>query len=122
MVRGTALPVLSLRSFLELPGGPEPSRSWYIVLEKKGNPFLLRVDKVIEVARFKIDQIEPVPSYLFGKRNELYYCLGKVKETLYSILNPDRLTGEEASAALSGTPGAQALGQGSTGTPGERKA
>jgi len=120
-VRGVTLPVLSFRSFLGLPGGPEPAKAWYIVLEMKGSPFLLQVDKVIEVTRFKIDQIEPVPSYLFGKHNELYYCLGKVKETLTSILNPDRLMGEEPSAALPGGTGAPALGQ-AAGAAGERKA
>jgi hypothetical protein len=35
-----------------------------------------------------------VPPYLFGKKNELFYCLGRIKEDLYSILNPDRLVEE----------------------------
>ena len=57
--------------------------------------FALWVDQVMEVTRLKIEQIEPVPPYLFGKKNELYYCLGRIREELYSILNPDRMVDEK---------------------------
>ncbi|HUO57595.1 MAG TPA: chemotaxis protein CheW [bacterium] len=94
-LRGMPLPVLSFRKFLGLEPGSKTEKSWLIVLEKKGSPFILWVDEVLEVTRLKIDQIEPCPAYLFGKKNDLYYCLGKVKDDLYSILNPDKLTGEQ---------------------------
>jgi purine-binding chemotaxis protein CheW len=93
-LRGTLLPVLSFRSFLGLEEASATEKAWFIVLEKKGKPFILKVDRVKEVTRFKIDQIEPCPPYLFGKKNELYYCLGKIKEERYSILNPDKLVDE----------------------------
>ncbi|HET9869974.1 MAG TPA: chemotaxis protein CheW [bacterium] len=91
-LRGNLLPVLSFRRVLgkeELDGG------WFVVLERKGYLFLLWVDQVLEVRRFKVDQIEPVPAYLYGKNTEIYYCLGKVKEDLYSVLNPDVLVDEQ---------------------------
>ena len=94
-LRGTVLPVLSFRIFLGLEKVPPTQKTWFIVLEKKGRPFILRVDRVKEVTRFKIDQIEPCPPYLFGKKNELYTCLGKIKDERYSILNPDKLVDEE---------------------------
>jgi len=94
-LRGTVFPVLSFRKYLGLGSPEKASSTWFIVLEKKGVPFILWVDHVREVARFKIDQIEPCPPYLFGKKNELYYCLGKIKEDLYSILNPDQLVDEK---------------------------
>ncbi len=91
VLRGKNIPVLSFRAFLEIEQIQKLVGTWFVVLEKKGKPFILWVDQVKEVARFKIEQIEPLPSYLFGKKNDLYYCLGKIKEELYSILNPDKL-------------------------------
>lgn len=90
-LRGRALSVMSLRSFLGMEGSATTAGTWFVVLEHKGLPFILWVDQVREVARFKIDQIEPLPPYLLGKKNDLYYCLGKIKEDLYSIMNPDKL-------------------------------
>ena len=93
-LRGQKLPLLSFRKFLGLSLPENPKGTWFIVLEKERKFFILWVDEVREVARFKIDQIEPVPTYLFGKKNELYYCLGRIKGELYSILNPDKLAEE----------------------------
>lgn len=93
-LRGKALPLLSFQKFLGFPLPAQPKGTWFIVVEKERKAFVLWVDQVREVARFKIEQIEPVPSYLFGKKNELYYCLGRIKEELYSILNPDKLVEE----------------------------
>jgi chemotaxis signal transduction protein len=90
-LRGQTFPLLSFRKFLGQEASMESKGTWFIVLEKKGTNFVLWVDQVREVARLKIDQIEPVPPYLFGKKNELFYCLGRIKEELYSILNPDKL-------------------------------
>ena len=95
-LRGNDLPVLSFRKLLGLEPPPQPKSTWFIVLEKKRAPFILWVDKVHEVTRFKIDQIEPLPAYLMGKRGELYYCLGKIKERLYSVLNSDKLVDEKS--------------------------
>jgi chemotaxis signal transduction protein len=89
------LPVLSLRRHLGYERPPLEAGTWFIILEKNGNPFVLWVDQVREVAKFKVDQIEPLPPYLLGKKNDLYYCLGKIKEDLYSILNPDKLVNDD---------------------------
>jgi len=94
-LRGSLLPVLSFRRILGQEDHPDSRSTWLIVLERKGYSFLLWVDEVKEVRRFKVDQIEPVPTYLYGKNNEIYYCLGKIKEDLYSILNPDILVDEQ---------------------------
>jgi chemotaxis signal transduction protein len=94
-LRGKNFPILSFRRFLGLEKIQKLEGSWFIILEKKGNPFVFWVDQVQEVTRFKIDQIEPLPPYLFGKKTELYYCLGKIKGQLYSVLNPDKLIDEE---------------------------
>lgn len=90
-LRGKVLAVMSFRSFLGMEPVPSTAGTWFVVLERKGQAFILWVDQVREVARFKIDQIEPLPPYLLGKKNELYYCLGKIKEDLYSVMNPDKL-------------------------------
>lgn len=91
LLRGKTLAVMALRAFLGMEPCTTNIGTWFVVLEHKGQPFILWVDQVREVARFKIDQIEPLPPYLLGKKNELYYCLGKIKEDLYSIMNPDKL-------------------------------
>jgi len=95
-LRGIDLPVLSFRKLLGLGPASQPKSTWFIVLEKKKAPFVLWVDKVHEVTRFKIEQIEPLPAYLMGKRGELYYCLGKIKDRLYSVLNTDKLVDEKS--------------------------
>lgn len=95
ILRGIELPVMSFRKFLGLENNLKPEGTWFIVLEKKGHSFILWVDQVKEVNRLKIEQIEPLPPYLFGKKTELYNCLGKIKEQLYSILNPDKLVDEQ---------------------------
>ena len=103
-LRGQKFPILSFRKYLGMENFRETKGTWFIVLEKKANFFVLWVDQVREVARLKIEQIEPVPPYLFGKKNELFNCLGRIKGELYSILNPDKLTEEEAFLALPGAP------------------
>jgi purine-binding chemotaxis protein CheW len=94
-LRGNPLPVLSFRRILGKEDLGNDSKGWFIVLERKGYYFILWVDQVLEVRRFKVDQIEPVPTYLYGKNTEIYYCLGKIKEDLYSVLNPDILVDEQ---------------------------
>lgn len=93
-LRSRELPLLSLRRVLGLGEPPQPSSTWYILLEIRGFPFLIWVDAVKEVTRFRVDQIESPPPYLFGKKSDLFYCLGKMKDELYSILNPEKLLEE----------------------------
>lgn len=93
-LRNLRFPVLSLREFLGMEKDPFEKSMWFVVLEKKNKVFALRVDHVMEVTRLKVEQIEALPPYLFGKKAELYYCLGKIKDQLYSILNPDKLVDE----------------------------
>ena len=45
--RGKKVPVLSFRRFLGQPEISQPKGGWFIVLEKRGNPFFLWVDKVM---------------------------------------------------------------------------
>jgi chemotaxis signal transduction protein len=94
-LRNNFLPVLSFRRILGKEDLGKDSKGWFVVLERKGFYFILWVDQVLEVRRFKVDQIEPVPTYLYGKNTEIYYCLGKIKEDLYSVLNPDILVDEQ---------------------------
>ncbi len=89
-LRGQNLPLLSFHKTMGLSAPSDPKGTWFVVLENSGRPFILWVDQVREVARLKIEQIEPIPPYLFGKKNELFYCLGRIKGDLYSILNPDK--------------------------------
>jgi chemotaxis signal transduction protein len=105
VLRGKNIPLLSFRRFLEIEEIQKPDGTWFIVLEKKGKPYILWVDQVKEVTRFKIEQIEPLPTYLLGKKNELYYCLGKMKEELYSILNPDKFIDDDSFLLLSSEAG-----------------
>ncbi len=93
-LRGALLPILSFRRILGKEDMGTDAKGWFVVLERKGYFFILWVDEVLEVRRFKVDQIEPVPTYLYGKNSDIYYCLGKVKDDLYSVLNPDVLVEE----------------------------
>ena len=93
-LRGETLPLLSFRRIQGLEPPPVLKGTWFIVLEKSGHPFVLWADEVQEVTRFKMEQIEPLPPYLFGKRSELFLCLGKVKDRLYSVVNTDKLVEE----------------------------
>lgn len=93
-LRSRELPLLSLRRVLGIGDPAQPSATWYVVLEVRGFSFLIWVDAVKEVTRFRVDQIESPPPYLFGKKSDLFYCLGKIKDDLYSILNPEKLLDE----------------------------
>jgi chemotaxis signal transduction protein len=93
-LRSRELPLLSLRRVLGLGEPSQPASTWYVVLEVRGFSFLIWVDAVKEVTRFRVDQIESPPPYLFGKKSDLFYCLGKIKDDLYSILNPEKLLDE----------------------------
>jgi chemotaxis signal transduction protein len=74
--------------------------TWYVVLAQTQKPFVLWIDALREVLRFPVDHIEPMPSYLYGKRSDLFFCLGKMDGRLYSMINPDRLSRVERGAAI----------------------
>jgi chemotaxis signal transduction protein len=95
-LRSGELPLLSLRKVLGLPDFSNPSSTWFILMDVRTKLFVIWVDTVKEVTRFRVDQIESPPPYLFGKKSELFYCLGKIKDDLYSILNPEKLLEEGA--------------------------
>ena len=100
-LRGTILPVLSFRRLLGLGAPPSPPETWYVVLQRQNQTFVLWVDEVRDVKRLKTEQIEPLPAYLFGKKSEFYYCLGKIGDELYSVINPDRLVPDKSLSAYS---------------------
>lgn len=92
LLRGEAVPVLSFRALLGLPEKGDPATTWFVVIAHAKRPFALWIDALREVVRFPVDRIEPMPSYLYGKRSDLFFCLGKMDGRLYSMINPDRLT------------------------------
>jgi chemotaxis signal transduction protein len=94
-LRGEFHPVYTFRGILGLPPHPDPDRTWYIVLKHRGRPFILWVDSIEEVRRFRMEQVEALPPYLLGKRSDLYYCLGKMDNMLFSIIHPDRIVKDE---------------------------
>lgn len=94
-LRGEWHPVYSFRGLLGLAPHPNPSETWYIILRHRDRPFILWVDAIEEVRRFKMDQVEALPPYLLGKRSDLYYCLGKMNGMLFSIIHPDRIVKDE---------------------------
>jgi chemotaxis signal transduction protein len=102
-LRSLELPLLSLRKVLGLADFQNPASTWFILMEIRTVLFVIWVDTVKEVTRFRVDQIESPPPYLFGKKSDLFYCLGKIKDDLYSILNPEKLLEEAGlSAPLKG--------------------
>jgi len=94
-LRNAVLPVLSFRGLLGLEELSDPKDTWYAVLKAKHGLFVLWMDEVREVKRFGIDQIEPLPPHFFGKKSDLYYCLGKIGSDLYSMINPEKLAAEK---------------------------
>jgi chemotaxis signal transduction protein len=99
-LRGDILPVLSFRAFLGLPPPSDPAGTWFIVLSQAPSRFILWIDSLCEVVKFPMNRIEPVPPYLYGKRSDLFYCLGKMNGRLYSMINPDRLARDERLRAI----------------------
>ncbi len=95
MKRGEIHPVFSFRGILGLPPHPDPGTTWYVILKHKDRPFILWVDAIEEVRRFRMDQVEALPPFLLGKRSDLYYCLGKMNNMLFSIIHPDRIVKDE---------------------------
>jgi len=94
-LRGEFLPVFSFRALLGLPPAASPEATWFIVMALPERPCVLWIDSLREVIRFPMEQVEPMPAFLYGKRSEFFYCLGKMKGRLFSMINPDRLARDE---------------------------
>jgi len=91
VLRGEVLPVLSFRAVLGLEPLTDTQGTWFVVLAQAHQPFVLWIDVLRDVLRFPVARIEPMPAFLYGKRSELFFCLGKMDGRLYSMINPDRL-------------------------------
>jgi purine-binding chemotaxis protein CheW len=91
VLRGEVLPVLSFRTVLGLEPLADTKGTWFVVLTHAQQPFVLWIDVLRDVLRFPVTRVEPVPSFLYGKRSDLFFCLGKMDGHLYSMINPDRL-------------------------------
>jgi chemotaxis signal transduction protein len=100
MLRGEVLPVLSFRALLGLEPIADSKETWFVVLAQSQRPFVLWIDVLRDVLRFPVAHIEPMPSFLYGKRSDLFFCLGKMDGRLYSMINPDRLARVERIPAV----------------------
>jgi chemotaxis signal transduction protein len=101
-LRGEPIPVISLRTILDLSPHSDFNMTWFILFPFQDQLFAVWVDKVIDVQKFQTTEIEPVPPFLFGKRSDLYYCIAKSKNIFYSIINPDKLLPIQISNPLYG--------------------
>ncbi len=106
-LRGKIIPVLDVRIKFGLGTPVNSERACIIVVSLSDSNSLvgLAVDAVEEVGHFAADDIEPPPD--FGVNVETRYILGlaKVKNTVKTLLNIDRLFGTDASVVAGAAAG-----------------
>lgn len=99
-LRGSVLPVLSLRKRFGLPPC-EPDRETRIVVVRQGNMTIgMVVDSVLEVLRIQEEAIEPPPTMVTHERTRFITGIAKVGERLIILLDLGKVLSMEEETQL----------------------
>lgn len=88
-LRGTIVPVVDMRVFLGVERKAPGRESRVLVLQAKGDPVGLLVDRVVSVSRLERDSIEAVPRTMQRDASEALEGVGRVDDRLLIVLNLD---------------------------------
>lgn len=88
-LRGTIVPVVDMRVFLGVERKASGRESRVLVLQAKGDPVGLLVDRVVSVSRLERDSIEAVPRTMQRDASEALEGVGRVDDRLLIVLNLD---------------------------------
>ena len=112
-LRGAVLPVVDLRTRLELPRVERDERQRIVVLIVGGVRTGFVVDSVAEVARVAAGQLEPAPQ-LSAQQAEVVTRVANLpqQQRMLLVLEPQQLLGAEQVALLAGSAQAAEVGAG----------
>lgn len=101
MLRGSVVPIFHVGRMLDLSGGSdsiEPGERILIVARQE-NVVGLLVDEVLEVLAVPESDLGPVPSTVHGPRAEFVVGIARKAESVYGILNHQRVARAEPEPA-----------------------
>jgi purine-binding chemotaxis protein CheW len=90
-LRGTVIPIVSLRKRFGLPPRPFDDETRTVVVNTHGKTVGLVVDEVTQVMRIAGDQIQPVPISVAVAARRYVSGLAKLEDRLVIILDIDKL-------------------------------
>lgn len=90
-LRGRVIPVIDLRTKLNLPRKPHDKDTRIIVVDLDGKTMGFIVDKVKEVLRIPNSIIEPPPDMVAGLNAEYITAVGKLEDRLLILLDLEKI-------------------------------
>lgn len=98
-LRGKVIPIINLRTKLQLPPKEIDKNTRIVVMEIQGKTVGFIVDAVSEVLRIPRSITEPPPPMVGSVSSEYIVAVGKLEDRLLILLDVDRiLSGEEKKA------------------------
>ena len=94
-LRGTVIPIISLRSRFGMPVKPFDKETRIINMEIEGTVVGFIVDSIGHVLRIPSEAIEPPPPVTVSVESEYIYGMARVGDLLYMVLNVDKLVSIE---------------------------
>ncbi len=99
-LRGRIIPVVNLRSRLNLPRKENDSHTRIVVVELKSKTVGFIVDEVNEVLRIPVDITEPPPEIMGGLDSEFITSVGKLEDRLLILLDLEKILTEQEKASI----------------------
>lgn len=94
-LRGTIIPVISLRTVLGKDEMEPSKKQRVIVTGAQGSVVGLLVDAVTEVLRVRQEQFEPAPLALSNEQNAYFQFMYKLEDRIIALLEMERLLSRE---------------------------
>jgi purine-binding chemotaxis protein CheW len=88
-LRGEVVTVVDLRTILGLPHGNVGSQARNVVVRSKGEQIGLLVDRIADVIRARVDEIDPPPANVSGVDGRFFKGVYKLDTELLVILDVD---------------------------------
>ena len=94
-LRGKVIPIINLRSRLDLEEWEEDKDARIVIIEHEGRMIGFTVDRVSEVIRIPKDAIEPPPAIVAGVESEYLDGVAKTEDQLIVLLNITKLLAKQ---------------------------
>jgi len=99
-LRGRIIPVIDLRTRLNMPRNEHDNNTRIVVVELSGKTVGFIVDEVSEVLRIPRNITEPPPDMVAGINAEYITAVGKLEDRLLILLDLEKVLSEEETATL----------------------
>jgi len=99
-LRGRIIPVIDLRTRLNMPRNEHDHNTRIVVVELSGKTVGFIVDEVSEVLRIPRSITEPPPEMVAGINAEYITAVGKLEDRLLILLDLEKVLSEEETQSL----------------------